>query len=313
MRALLDASFRSRVTARFPAALLLFALAAAAAPAGASCPEEPPRQNYTGGGQVICPCFVAGEEAGAVLVAPAQHYPIEIIRVGIGWGSQFGGSPQQQEAAVNIYGAGLPNPGAPIFSLPGPVLTDGFINEYNLEPLPGEIVVGSGSFTVTLEFLNDNAGNFFAPSMVHDGNGCQSGKNVIFAVPGGWMDGCAAGLSGDWVVYAVCRQVNCTTAVGEEIITAATVPALLPPQPNPFESATRISFVLPAEDHVSLAVYDVTGRKVSSLVSGVVGAGLHTASWDGTDGSGRSVAAGTYFVRFDSGTGSETRRVMRVR
>ena len=53
--------------------------------AGAQCPTEPTLQNYTGGGTVVCPCFIQGEEAGAVFQAPAAHYPIEIMKVGIGW------------------------------------------------------------------------------------------------------------------------------------------------------------------------------------------------------------------------------------
>jgi hypothetical protein len=282
----------------------------AAASAMAACPEEPASQNYTGGGRVVCPCFVAGEEAGAVLNAPQAHYPIEILRVGIGWGSQFGGSPQQMEAAVNIYGGGLPSPGSPIFSLPGPVLGDGFINEYNLEPLPGEIIVSSGAFTVTLAFQNDNAGNPYAPSMVHDGNGCQGGKNVIYAVPGGWMDACSAGVTGDWVVYAVYRQVNCSSSTGEEVVSSET--ALLP-EPNPFITSTRVKFLLPTPAPVRLVVCDAGGRLVSTLVSGILGAGHQSASWDGTDGTGRAVAAGTYFFHLDAAGRSETRRVVLIR
>ena len=111
--------------------------------AAGECPEEPPVQNYTGGGRVACPCFATGELAGAVLQAPAAHFPIEILRVGIGWASQLGGAPQQIEDAISIYGAGLPNPGLPIFSLEGPQMSDGFINTFNLEPIPGEIIVDS--------------------------------------------------------------------------------------------------------------------------------------------------------------------------
>lgn len=175
----------------------------------AQCPEEPPLQNWTGAGQVTCPCFVTGEEAGVVLDAPASHYPLEILRVGIGWGSQFGGAPQSLEQAIHIYGAGLPNPGAPLTSLLGPVLSDGVINEFDLEPLPGQIVVNSGPFAVTLEFANDNAGMIFAPSVVHDGNGCQAGKNLVFATPGGWSDACALGVTGDWQFHVVYRPLNC--------------------------------------------------------------------------------------------------------
>ncbi len=174
----------------------------------AQCPEEPPVQNYTGAGMVVCPCFVPGEQAGAVLNVPPDMYPIEILRVGIGWGSQIGGAPQQLEEAIHIYDGGLPNPGSPIFSLPGPQLADGVINVFDLEPLPGEIIIESGPFTVTLEFMNQNAGDPYAPSTVHDGNGCQTGKNVVYAIPGGWYDACDLGVTGDWIFFVVYRSAR---------------------------------------------------------------------------------------------------------
>jgi len=174
----------------------------------AQCPEEPPLQNYTGSGAVVCPCFIPGEEAGVILDVPPEMYPIEILRVGIGWGSLYGSTPQSLEDAIHIYEGGLPNPGSPVFSLFGPLLTDGAINVFDLEPSPGEVIINSGPFTVTLQFLNSNAGDPYAPSAVHDGNGCQPGKNVVYAVPGGWFDACALGVTGDWVFFVVYRPVR---------------------------------------------------------------------------------------------------------
>jgi len=177
----------------------------------AQCPEENV-QNYTGVGQVVCPCFVPGEEAGAVFSIPANQYPIEILRVGIGWGSQFGGAPDQIENSIFVYEGNLP-PGLPAYALPGPQLTDGFINEFDLEAQLGNVFINSGPFTVTLEFANSNVGDPFAPSVVHDGNGCQPGKNVVFAIPGGWYDACALGVTGDWVFYVVYRSDSSPLAV----------------------------------------------------------------------------------------------------
>ncbi len=178
-----------------------------------SCADEPLHKNYNGAGQVTCPCFATGEQAGAIFNVPADHYPIEILRVGVGWGSQGGATPPAFEAAVHIYAGGLPNPGAPIYTLVGPQLTDGVINEYNLEPAPGEITVDSGPFLVALEFATSNSGNFSAASVVHDGDGCQPGMNAIFAVPGGWMDACVAGVTGDWVFTLVYRQTGCEVPI----------------------------------------------------------------------------------------------------
>ncbi len=186
----------------------LFPLLAQAALAQGPCPTEPTLNNHTGAGSTACPCFVAGEMAGAIFDVPAAHYPIEILRVGVGWGSIFGGGSQSLEQALRIYPAGLPNPGTPIFELPGPVLTDGFINEFDLEPLPGQVIVTGGPFTVALELANASQAPFGA-SFVHDGAGCQPGKNVVFANPGGWTNACSLGVSGNWLFHIVYRQVNC--------------------------------------------------------------------------------------------------------
>lgn len=190
----------------------------------AQCTEQGPLQNYTGGGQVVCPCFAAGEEAGAIFTVPAGEYPIEILKIGIGWGSQFGGTGQQLEEAIHIYAGGLPNPGTPIFSLPGPQLTDGAINEFDISLTPGNKTIASGPFTVTLEFLNGNAGDIFAPSVVHDGNGCQPGKNVVKAIPGGWTDACALLVTGDWVFYVKYRSLKAIAAASPSQVFLTDVP-----------------------------------------------------------------------------------------
>lgn len=292
------------------AAILAVSLAFGAGAARADCPEEDPLQNYTGAGTTVCPCFVTGEQAGAVLVAPSEHYPIEILRVGICWASISGGAPQSLEQAIHVYAAGLPNPGTPIASLEGPVLTDGYINEFDLEPLLGEIIIDSGAFTVTLEFLNSNAGDPYAPSMVHDGNGCQAGKNVVFAIPGGWYSACALGVTGDWVVYAIYRQVNCGSGVGDEIIASGDVTVLTNPQPNPFSRETRFEFILTADQYVNLAIYDVCGHRVATLADGILPQGRHTAIWNGKGPESMPVAPGIYFGALTAGSFRSTQRVV---
>ena len=183
-----------------------------------SCPEQGPISPATGAQNLTCPCFAIGEQAGVVFELPADEYPVEILRVGIVWGSQLGGSPQSLESAINIYAGGLPDPGDPIFSLPGPVLTDGFVNEFDISPIPGDKVIDSGPFTVTLRFANANAGQIFNPSVVNDANGCTPGRNIVFAIPGGWNDACALGVTGDWRFQIVYRSVECETQSGPKFI-----------------------------------------------------------------------------------------------
>jgi hypothetical protein len=192
---------------------VLASIMASVLPARAQCPTEPTLQNFTGAGSTVCPCFVAGEQAGAVFTAPAANYPIQILRIGVGWGSSAGGAPASVEAALHVYPAGLPTPGAPLFTLDSPQLIDGFINEFNIEAEPEEVILNSGPFMVALQFANANAGDPFAPTVIHDGNGCQAGKNTIFAIPGGWLSACAAGVTGDWVFYVTYRRVDCQIGV----------------------------------------------------------------------------------------------------
>jgi hypothetical protein len=282
------------------AASVLFAAAASAQP----CMQQQV-QNYTGGGQVACPCFASGEQAGSVLAVPAAHFPIEILRVGVGWGSVLGGAPNTVEAAIHIYPAGLPNPGTPVFSLKGPMLHDGFINEFNLEPIPGEIILTSGPFMVSLEFANGNAGNPFAASVVHDGTACQAGKNTVF--DGTWQDACALGVSGDWVFYAIYRCVATDTEPGEF---AGTRPVLFSPRPNPFTSRTTIELYIPSEAETGVSIFDVGGRRVADLVRGVLPPGRQALEWDGRDRNGNRLQPGVYLVEMRAGTARSSRKIV---
>jgi len=83
--------------------------------------------------------------------------------------------------------------------------------------------------------------------------------------------------------------------------------------PNPFNPGTSISFSLPHRSDVTLSVYDVLGRRVDVILQGRVEAGNHTVRWEGTDGSGRPVGSGTYFLRLTAEDFSQTRRMVLVR
>ena len=82
--------------------------------------------------------------------------------------------------------------------------------------------------------------------------------------------------------------------------------------PNPFHSSTRISFTLAKPSVVRLTVFDVTGRRVATVVDGAMLAGRHSAAWSGRDSAGRTVASGVYFYRLDIGSWSKTKRMLRL-
>jgi hypothetical protein len=87
-----------------------------------------------------------------------------------------------------------------------------------------------------------------------------------------------------------------------------------PAAPNPFRSGTEFRFALPARQPVRLDLLDVGGRRVAILLPGApMAAGEHVAPWDGRDSSGRPVAAGIYFYRFQAGSKVQTGKVLRLR
>jgi len=71
--------------------------------------------------------------------------------------------------------------------------------------------------------------------------------------------------------------------------------------PNPFAKGTSVNYELAQYGTVALTVHDVSGRLVRRLESGPALRRRHIARWDGTDGRGRIVPAGVYFVRLSAG------------
>jgi hypothetical protein len=89
---------------------------------------------------------------------------------------------------------------------------------------------------------------------------------------------------------------------------------LLPSSPNPVEGATLIRYELAKSDRVHLAIYDVAGQQVKTLVDlPVQKAGPHSVRWDGLDNNGRTVAPGVYFYRLETDRFEETKSLTVIR
>jgi hypothetical protein len=88
--------------------------------------------------------------------------------------------------------------------------------------------------------------------------------------------------------------------------------------PNPFSVSTAILYQLTAEMHVSLEIYDASGRMIRVLQEGVQQPGLNRAVWDGRDENGKDADSGIYFCRLRAGAVLEneftqTRKVVLLR
>ena len=73
---------------------------------------------------------------------------------------------------------------------------------------------------------------------------------------------------------------------------------LYSPAPNPFRNTTRVAYAVGGNgESVEISVFDVSGRKVRTLVSGYSAPGRFEVTWDGRTDGGVQVTPGVYFLR----------------
>ncbi|MEO0190769.1 MAG: FlgD immunoglobulin-like domain containing protein [candidate division WOR-3 bacterium] len=108
---------------------------------------------------------------------------------------------------------------------------------------------------------------------------------------------CAAWIyqysSTDWDFYCDADWIG----IEEQTTSLVAKPSdvVLKNSPNPFTGETKIQFVLPQAEKVSLKVYDTQGKLVKTIVDGHKETGIHIYNWDGKDDMGNIVPRGLYF------------------
>ncbi len=105
-----------------------------------------------------------------------------------------------------------------------------------------------------------------------------------------------ATAASDLVVSLRAKPISSTTGVpGKDLPKALAFHA---PRPNPLSREAMFAFDLPEAAPVSLAIYDLTGRRIASIVSGSLGAGRYQFPWNAVSEGGARVPGGLYFARF---------------
>jgi photosystem II stability/assembly factor-like uncharacterized protein len=78
--------------------------------------------------------------------------------------------------------------------------------------------------------------------------------------------------------------------------------------PNPFNPTTTISFQIQSKSYVSLKVFDVLGKEVTTLVAEELQPGSYTRQWNAGD-----LPSGVYFCRFQSGLFTQTKKLLFIK
>ena len=119
-----------------------------------------------------------------------------------------------------------------------------------------------------------------------------------------WTDERAGGF--DMEIYTA--QVDITTGIKPVVNTIPSQFELKQNYPNPFNPVTSIKYTLPKASFVSLKVYDILGKEITTLVNEQLNPGAYEITFDGSN-----VSSGIYFYQLKSGDFTETKRLVLVK
>ncbi len=165
--------------------------------------------------------------------------------------------------------------------------------------------------------LSTDGGATFATPIAH---GVPNTGSFAWSVPDTSLPACRVRVT----AFDAWRNPSTAASAADFAIAGATAVGplaglagfdLAPVWPNPSRGAASVRFVAPRAANVALAVYDLAGRRVRTLVSpsSPTAVGEHVVAWDGRDDAGRSAAPGVYFARLALGPAARAQRFALVR
>jgi len=123
-------------------------------------------------------------------------------------------------------------------------------------------------------------------------------------------DDVVAGKTYRYVVAAVTADGMETSSVPASVTIGRAAFGMTQNFPNPFNPETSIEYTLSDAGNVALSIYDAQGRWIVDVERGERTAGTHTATWDGRNARGETVASGAYFYRLTAGSQTQTKKLV---
>ena len=80
--------------------------------------------------------------------------------------------------------------------------------------------------------------------------------------------------------------------------------------PNPFNPTTMLRYELPEYSFVTLTIYDMLGKEITTLVNDRQEPGYKSVRWDATDSMGKPVSAGVYLYQIHAGEFVQTKKMV---
>ncbi len=83
--------------------------------------------------------------------------------------------------------------------------------------------------------------------------------------------------------------------------------------PNPFNPSTKVNIAVPTQSHVEVAVYNLLGERIKTLLNGELPAGFHSVEWNGVSESNIPMPTGMYFIRMTNEQYTGIQKVMMIK
>lgn len=97
-------------------------------------------------------------------------------------------------------------------------------------------------------------------------------------------------------VFDIVMDEEAQVGTGNEFVPVPEKAFLNHSYPNPFNNTTQIEFGISRSGHVSISIYNVSGRWIANLTDQTWQAGAHLVKWNGQNSSGKMVPSGSYLV-----------------
>ncbi len=119
-----------------------------------------------------------------------------------------------------------------------------------------------------------------------------------------------ANISSGETVYWIDNIVLTMDELGVDQSNTPAKYSLAEAYPNPFNPVTKFGYGIPSTEHVSIDIYNLTGRHIKSLVSSIQNPGFKTVQWNATNDRNEPVSAGLYLYTIQAGDFRQTKKMV---
>jgi len=219
--------------------------------------------------------------------------------------------PNSQSSAICMWDANVAQNEwlfSPQFALPNGTASLEFYSGYSTAWLAAAtmslwISTDSGqNWTKIWEAVNDGQGWVWRKQEL-DLSAYSGNQNV-------WLSWRYVGQNGDIVGLDGVKLISNGTVGIEKENNKPNTFSLEQNYPNPFNPITTINFQIPFESHVTIMIYDIMGREISTILDKPMIGGYHDVKWNGRDKSGQVVGGGIYFYKILAGDFVQTKKML---